>query len=304
MLISLVLFQWACGASQGEKPDSIDTIAVSLKVEQNKPIIYFGVISRYNPRIMIEDYQPIMDYLTENTPYHFELKLGKTYEDAVRYLCSGEVQIASLGAVTYLEAHKQCGAVPIVRPLNKEGNPYYRSITVVRNDSPLQSLADLRGRSFAFASLHSTSGNLIPRYYLAKAGIHLQDFSQYHNLRHHDSVAKAVLEGHYEAGALKDIIAYRYLKKGLRILHVSEPIPSVPIVVRPDCDPNLVAAAKKALLKIDAKDPVLQARMANWNEEFRYGFTEARDSDYAGLRQAINEIPRRCGSSCHPSIRF
>ena len=47
----------------------------------SKPVVYFGVISRYNTRIMFEDYQPSMDYLTAETPHRFELKPGKLYED-------------------------------------------------------------------------------------------------------------------------------------------------------------------------------------------------------------------------------
>lgn len=299
----LLILQWACGTSDREYNQALDSVRTPKKVQPEKRVIYFGVISRYNPRIMLEEYQPIMDYLTENTSYRFELKLGKSYEDAVQYLCNGDVQIASLGGVTYLQAHKQCGAVPIVRPVNKDGRPFYRSITVVRNDSPLQELSDLHGRSIAFAAIHSTSGNLIPRYYLAKAGIRLQELSNYQNLKHHDSVIKAVLTGRFDAGTVKDNIAYRYLKKGLRILYVSKPIPSVPIVVPSDCDPALVSSVKTALLKISPNDPAQERYLSTWNNEFRYGFVEASDTDYDGLRQMIRTIPQHCSVPCHSEIR-
>ncbi len=261
--------------------------------DSGKPVVYFGVISRYNPRIMFEEYQPIMDYLSEETPYRFELKLGKSYEDAVRFLCNGEVAIASLGGLTYLEARDLCNAVPILRPRNKAGKPYYHSVIVVRKDRLIRTLADLKGHTLAFASAHSTSGHLIPRYLLARAGVRLSQLKGYQNLKHHDQVARAVIRGDFDAGALKDIIAYRYLDKGLRIIHISDPIPSVPLVIRPDCDPQLVEAVKQALLKIDPRDPVQSARMVRWNEEFRYGFTEASDTDYDVLRAIRQEINLR-----------
>ncbi len=258
--------------------------------EVSKPIVGFGVISRYNPRIMFQEYQPIVDYLTEHTPYRFELRLGRSYEDAVAFLCKGKVQVASLGGLTYLEAHRRCGAVPVVKPLNAQGQAFYRSVVVVRKDSPIRSLADLPGHSFAFASMHSTSGNLVPRGYLKRAGIELQALRRYANLKHHDAVAKAVLAGDFDAGAVKDIIGERYLSKGLRIIYRSQPIPSVPIVVRPDCDPNLVAAVKAALLEIDASDPGQAASMADWNAEFRHGFVPAKDSDYDVLRKLARSV--------------
>ncbi len=78
-----------------------------------KPVIYFGVIPRYNPMIMYQNYQPIMDYLTEKASYHFELKLTRDYTEAVELLKTGAVQLASLGDVTFFEANRGFGAVPM-----------------------------------------------------------------------------------------------------------------------------------------------------------------------------------------------
>ncbi len=182
-------------------------------------LVHFGVITSHNPVLMYREFQPFMDYLTRHTPYEFELKFGRTYEDAVRYLEEGITEIASLGAVTYLEAHARFGAVPILRSLNKEGEPYYRSIIIVRKDSSVESVSALSGKSFCFPSPHSTSGNLFGRFALEESGVHLQSLSRYTNLRHHDQVAKAVLAGEFDGGAVKDIVAYRYESKGLRFLH-------------------------------------------------------------------------------------
>lgn len=136
------------------------------------------------------------------------------------------------------------------------------------------------------------------------AGIHLQDLRVYKNLKHHDSVAKAVLAGEFDAGAVKDIIAYKYLNKGLRNLHASGPILCVPVVVRPDCDPALIADVKKTLLKIDPHDAATQKMLSTWNAEFRHGFAETSDADYAGMRNMSNGIPQRCGYPCHPALKF
>lgn len=279
-------------------------INAGLEKASFKPSVKFGVITRYNPVIMYKNYQPILDYLTEHTPYRFELKLGKTYEDAVNFLQNRDTDLASFGAVTYIEAHKKYGAKAILRPLNKDGSAFYRSITVVRNDSDIKILSDLRNRSFAFASIKSTSGNLIPRYYLAKAGVHLKDLRSYVNLRHHDSVAKAVLKGEYDAGSMKDVIALKYIPKGLRIIFVSDPIPSVPFAVRNDAPEEFVESVKKALLAIDPGSPHYKKIGRYWDEEFKNGFIEANDSDYDGIRKMLNDIPQGCGKGCHPEIFF
>lgn len=266
---------------------------------EKDPVVYFGVIPRYNPMVMYRNYQPIMDYLTEKTPYRFELKLPRSYSEAVELLKTGKVQIESLGDVTFFEANRDFGAIPVVRPLNQDGRPDYRSIIIVRDESPIAKLADLRGKRFAFGNAHSTSGNLIPRAYLFEKGITLFDFAAYENLDSHDAVAKAVLKGKVDAGAVKDVVAKRYQEHGLRFLAHSPPIPSVPIVVRPGTDPQMVKAVREALLAIDPRDPAMAQRMKDWDPEFSHGFIPAEFSDYAEIFRMMDAIPGGCGNRCH-----
>jgi phosphonate transport system substrate-binding protein len=265
----------------------------------DKPVILFGVIPRYNPVIMYRSYQPLMDYLTEHTPYRFELKLSRDYTEAVELLRQGVTPIASLGDLTFAEACTQFGARPIVKPLNSRGHADYHSIIIVREDSTINTLRDLKGKTFAFGNLHSTSGNLIPRDFLFQNGITLFDLKSYTNLDSHDAVAKAVLKGKVEAGAVKDVIAYRYREHGLRLLAVSGPIPSVPVVVRKDAPAELVRAVESALLAIDPTDPRMRERMRDWDPEFRHGFVRATQEDYRPIFQLLESIPGGCGSRCH-----
>ncbi len=266
---------------------------------EEKPVIYFGIIPRYNPMIMYHSYQPMMDYLTQNTRYRFELKLSRDYTETVQLLQTGETPVASLGGVTCIEAQEAFGVLPILKPLNEEGRPFYTSIIIVGKDSPIRTVQDLRGKSFAFSSHHSTSGNLIPRYLLFREGISLFDFSSYVNFDSHDAVAKAVLKGRVDAGAVKDVVAFRYKEYGLRFLAVSEPIPAVPIVIRTDAPPDLVESIKAALLAINPSSPNHQEIMKDWDPEFRYGFTEASEADYAPIYRMMEAIPEGCGIKCH-----
>ncbi|NCO52021.1 MAG: phosphate/phosphite/phosphonate ABC transporter substrate-binding protein [Deltaproteobacteria bacterium] len=266
---------------------------------EQKPVVYFGIIPRYNPMLMYRSYQPLMDYLTEHTSYHFELKLARDYTEAVALLRVGVTPIASLGDVTFTEAQRNFGAIPILKPLNARGEPFYRSVIIVPEDSPIRTLADLKGKTFAFGDPHSTSGNLIPRYLLFQHGITLFDLEEFVNLGSHDAVAKAVLKGKYAAGAVKDVIAYRYKQHGLRFLAESDPIPSVPIVVRADASVALVKAVNEALLTIDAEDPVQREQMKSWDPEFRNGFVAAERKDYLPIFQLMDNVRGGCGIRCH-----
>ena len=87
----------------------------------DKPVKYFGVVSRYSPREIFYGYQPIMDFLTENTPYKFELKLNTSYEGTAEQLANGEISIASLGSLIYVKLQDEYDLEVILKPLSKNG---------------------------------------------------------------------------------------------------------------------------------------------------------------------------------------
>jgi len=271
---------------------------------KDKKLIYFGVIPRDNPRIMYEKYQPLLDYLSGKTPYRYELVLKKNYEDTVNALGAGEMDVALLGPLTYLEAHVKYGAVSILKSRGADSTTTYKSVIISKKDSPVRTLAELKGKSIAFASSKSTSGNLIPRYLLANANIHLSDLGDYANFDYHDSVVKAVLKGRYTAGAVRDSIAKKYMKLGLAVIAESESIPTGPLVAGPGAPYAVIENIKRTLLELDPKETEGQAVLKRLDEDFRNGFTEATDGDYRGIRSKINAVPQTCGIGCHPKIKL
>ncbi|MHB9096352.1 MAG: phosphate/phosphite/phosphonate ABC transporter substrate-binding protein [Syntrophales bacterium] len=263
----------------------------SLPAAFSKQIVPFGFCPKYNPRIMYQLYQPFIDYLNENTPYQFEIKLSRLYRDTVERLGNKEILIASCGPTSYIRASARYPVKPILRPLSRGGKPYYHGIIFVRHDSLIQKFVDLKGKSFAFGPAWSTAGHILPEYHLRRAGIQLKDLREYAFLRHHDSVVNAVLKGRFDAGAVKDVVAYQHENKGLRFIYITDPIPTIPIIVHQEAPRELVAAVKSALLKIDPRDQNYIKRMVQWDEEFKYGFMETADSDYEVIRNILRSIP-------------
>jgi len=281
----------------------VDSSKVAAK-DKDKKTVYFGAIPRDNPRIMYEKYQPLLDYLASKTPYEYELVLKKNYEETVSALGSGEVDIALLGPLTYLEAHAKYGAISILKPKGSDGTSSYKSVIIKKKDTPIKNLSELKGKSLAFASTKSTSGNLMPRYLLATAGIHLSDLSTYANFDFHDSVVKAVLKGQYAAGAVRDSTARKYMKLGIDTIAESEAIPTGPLVAGPGTPYTVIETIKKALLELNSQNGDRQSILKRLDEDFRGGFTEATDEDYRDIRSKINAVPQTCGRGCHPKIKL
>ena len=129
----------------------------------------------------------------------------------------------------------------------------------------------------------------MPRYLLASSGIHLKD-SKYANFDYHDSVVKAVLKGQYDARC-KDSVAKKYMKH-VRAIAESEHIPTGPLVAGQGTQRAVTENIKKALLDLNPDNTTHQKVLKRLDEDFRNGFEDASDTDYRGIREKINAVPR------------
>lgn len=264
-----------------------------------KPLVYFGINLRYSPRTMYLRYQPLMDYLTANTPYRFELRISHDYRSALDDFKEGRVAIASLGDGAFVDAMIRYGAVPIVKPLDRHGRPFLRAAVVTPRGGDVSTLADLSGKTFAFGFSHSLTGNLLPRLMLQQAGVEVADLKYQVSLKNHDAVTKAILRGIYDAGSVKESFATKYQQRGLRVLAYSSPIPSVPLLVHPGSPPLMRRTVAAALTRLDPRNPAHVTILSPWDDEFRYGFAHASFEDYRGVIRMFKAVPNGCGLRCH-----
>jgi phosphonate transport system substrate-binding protein len=244
----------------------------------------FAVVSFYNPRLMYLKYQPLVDYLSEQTGRPWELVVSPAYESAVEQLCSGQVAAAYLGPFTYVRAHARCGAEPVVR-LQTGGSATYRSYVMVRTESAIASLADLRGKRIGFGAPLSTSSHLIPRAMLARAGLAPGRDLTCVYLSHHERAARAVLLGDVDACAVRDIVGEKFVQRGLRVLARSEPIANFPLVLPPGSSAELRDSLVRALVTLPRAEPAVARRMAEWDEELAAGFAPVADGEYDQIRR-------------------
>ncbi|BCO08040.1 ABC transporter substrate-binding protein [Desulfolithobacter dissulfuricans] len=272
-----------------------DTEASTTDTGHALQVIRLGVITLYHPLVMYRNYQPFVDYLSKTTPYKFELKISQDYVSIIRFLCDGVVDVALLGGQTYLEASKANCARPLLATLRDDNEPVCQGIFIAREDNnAINEIQDIKGKRFAFASEHSTSGNLAPLYHLyTKENIRLEDFSEYKNLRYHDSVAREVLRGDFDAGVVLDSVARKYQGMGIKFIGQTDPLPGFLLVVRPDLDPELIRSLEDSLLGLDYDNPEDRAIMNQWDVNIRYGFSRVTDSDYDPIRKMVSYMLKK-----------
>jgi len=282
-IITLMFFNYVLDISgkiyEQEIPSGLDSL------NKNKPVVYIGVISRYPPNIIYRGYQPVLDYITSKTDYRFELKLSNDYRDAVDKLIKGEVTAAFLGSYVYIQANREFGVIPILKPLNENFEPYSRSVIFVRDESNIRGIKDIRGKKLALPSKESFSVNWMLKYELSLNNLNEGDFKEIEYFPHHQSVIYEVLRGSSDVGVTREYLIKNPVEKGLRIIGYSDPIPTSPLVVVPGKSTVIVEAIKSALLEINRNNPARTVITKNWDFEFVYGFEVASDSDYNFIRE-------------------
>jgi phosphonate transport system substrate-binding protein len=253
-----------------------------------RPVVYIGVVSRYPPPVIYQGYQPIMDYLNTGSRFRFELRLGRSYQETVEQLIRGDVAAAFLGTYIYVRAHEGYGVRCILMPLNENGEPYSRSVLITVAGSPIRGIADLRGKRVALPSQDSFSGNWLPLSEFPRHGLVGEMRPVFKYFSHHQSVVYQVLRGAFDAGVVKERVAREFLDRKLRIVLSSDPIPGSPLVVRGDADTAVINELRTVLLRLDVRRPDDRALVSQWDQEFQYGFAEASDAEYDGIRRLLH----------------
>jgi len=118
------------------------------------------------------------------------------------------------------------------------------------------------------------------------AGIKLEEFAHVDYLNHYDNIAKAVINGDFDAGILKDTVAEKFAAQGLRVIHTSPPLPSYVFAVNKNLPAQTIARLKHAMLEL--KDDTAENKAILTTLEQGYnGFEAANDKDFDGVRKLL-----------------
>ncbi len=244
-----------------------------------------GLIPSEDSRAMLAQSKDILEALEKNLGSKVEGFVASDYNGVIEALRSKHLDVAYLGPFSYVLATTVTPVEAfVIAETKKLGRTFYHSQIITLKSSGIKTIADLKGRNFAFVDPASTSGYAFPMAGLLKAGIEpKRDFKNVIFTGAHDANAVAVANGKVEAATIADRIFDAAVKKGLikaEDVHVvwrSEPIPESPMVWRKDLPAELKAKIKAAFLGI--KD-------MNWSDQgMLNGFKETSDAAYDVVRE-------------------
>src|SRR5882762_2586126 len=152
-------------------------------------VLRLSMIPTTDPGKMARESEPLVAYLEKATGAKVELTVPLNYAAVVEAFGADKVDIAYFGGFTYVQAHKRFGALPLVQ---RDRDQAFHALFITQADSPITSLADLAGKSFAFGDVNSTSGHLMPEYFMRQAGVDPDVIAKATYTGGHDTTALAV----------------------------------------------------------------------------------------------------------------
>lgn len=239
----------------------------------------FGLLPRLSEKEMIEGFTPFAQYLEKELGVKVKLIVPKDFDTWTKEAKAGAYDIAYTNPYLYVVVKKAVkDAQPIAIASEPEiGTKLYGTI-IVKKDSPIKSIADLKGKTVAATDPGSAGAYLVQMLMLQKAGLKKEDVKVIFEKRR-DPVAEAVLAGKADAGFLRDDDVEK-LKAGadkFRKLGKSDPIPNWVIFVGKKMDPAMVDKIRKAVLKLKPGDLQSIKVLAPARTD---GFVPATDKDF------------------------
>jgi phosphonate transport system substrate-binding protein len=212
------------------------------------------------PTELQRKFKPLGNYLEQKLGMKVEFTPVTDYAAAVEGLINHKLDMVWFGGFTFVQANARSGGkvIPLVQ---REEDEKFKSVFVTANKA-INKLEDLKGKTFAFGAESSTSGHLMPRYYLLAAKINPEtDMKRIAFSGAHDATAAAVAGGKVDAGALNISVWEKLLAEGKidgKAVHVFYTTPGYYDYnwsVSSDMNPALRKKLTDAFLALDKKDP-------------------------------------------------
>lgn len=230
-------------------------LAVIGPAQAADDVLRFGV-GLYQPDKEKNDatYRPLAEHLSRQLGRPVKLYTVDTWEGLAKSLANGETDIALMGPWGYVLANHVAGAQAVASILY-DGKPEYFAIMVTHPKSGIRSIADLKGRTFAFGDKGSTSGYLIPYHHFQKNGIDPDKYLGRVLNTKHQAIEMQVTRGEIDAGADYNRNRDAMIAEGLIkaadsvVFWTSDPLPNDAVAVRADLakDAAFVAKLRAAL---------------------------------------------------------
>jgi phosphonate transport system substrate-binding protein len=233
-----------------------------LSQDYSKNEILIGLIPEENIFRQMDRYKPLGEYLTKKLKIKTRFTILSRYGDIIDRFMARNLDGAFFGALTAVLAIEKLGVEPIVRIQNIDGTSTAESYIIVRKESGIRDVKEMKGKTIAFVDRATATGFVFAIAYLKEHGIAnpLNYFKEYYFTGSHDSALLSVLDGRADIGVAKSTIVKErirrdpFIENEISIIARSVPLPDVTLCLSKRLDRRLKEEIKEILLTMD-KEP-------------------------------------------------
>lgn len=240
------------------------------------------------PTELQRKFKPLGEYLSQATGMKVVFTPVSDYAAVVESLATKKLDLAWLGGFTYVQAKIRTNGTAI--PIVQRAEDAVFTSKFITADPSIQTLADLKGKTFAFGAPSSTSGSLMPRYFLLQDGLNPEkDFKTVAYSGAHDATVAFVAAGKAEAGVLNTSVWDKLVEtkkvdtSKVRVFATTPTYFDYNWTVRGDLDPAVIKKLTDAFLALDPAKPEHKAIM---DLQRASKFIPTKPENYAGTEAA------------------
>ena len=272
-LLLLLVTSAAVGPARGDTPE----------------ILRVSAIPDENPSELLRIYAPFAEYLSRELRMKVQFTPVVDYAATVEGLAAKKLDMVWYGGFTSVQAVRRTNGTARRLVLRQE-DAEFKSVFVARPGSGIKGLEDLRGKTFAFGSVSSTSGHLMPRYFLLQARITPEkDLKQVAFSGAHDATALWVESGKVDAGALNFLVWDKLVQQQkvdlskVAVFYTTPPYVDYVWTARGELDQGLLDRITAAFLKLDYRNPE-HKKLLDLHRTKKY--IKAKDTDWKDTEEA------------------
>jgi len=269
-----------------------------------KPTLPFiiSAIPDQDPEKLNRLYGTLASYLSDRLEIPVEYKPVTDYTASVTAFKVGDLDMVWFGGLTGVQARLQVPGAQAI--LQRDIDAKFHSVFIANTKSGLvpfedvNGLAQLKGHTFTFGSESSTSGRLMPQYFLKRAGVSITDFQGEAGFSgSHDKTIQLIEAGTYQTGVLNEQVWNTRTANNevdltrVIVLWTTPAYYDYHWVIRPDVaeryGPDFLENLKSAFMSLDANDPLQKEILGLFGAE---KFIETQNSNYAEIEEIAREL--------------
>ncbi|MDM7862417.1 phosphate/phosphite/phosphonate ABC transporter substrate-binding protein [Staphylococcus borealis] len=306
LALTVIIFAAACGnnSSLDSNNKSADSGSDSSKDGYTPKELTVQFVPSQNADTLEAKAKLLEKLLSKELGIPVKVSVSTNYNTIVEAMKSKKVDVGFLPPTAYTLAHDQKAADLLLKAqrygVNEDGSNSkklvddYKSEILVKKDSGINSLKDLKGKKIALQDVTSTAGYTFPISTLKEdAGIDATKDMKIVNVKGHDQAVISLLNGDVDAAAVFQDARTIVKKdqpnvfKDTKIIKLTEPIPNDTISVRPDMDKKFQDKLKKAFKDISKTKEGHKIISEVYSHE---GYTDAKDSDFDIVRKYEKQV--------------